>query len=355
MLYIATIILILMTLVLTTSGGILWKHRNETGDYSRHIQAIFSLVSAFFTLTFVFRTWAGTTIADDPYFTPEHTFIPLLVQMCYFLYPLEVIRPSVSRTKVYATLFLPLLLLVLIGMCTGIEYTTIYTHADLWAHIGEFNVWFRLLAIFIMLTFSFSLFLIPYDWRKSSANKKFISLYSFGFCLIGIVHFCTQLTHSYWLVITHQLVWIGSFIFVAWYELKERLSVSQTIVTEKVKKAPSASPDQTIWMRICTMLEEEEMWRDPNMTLSSLSEQLHSNRTYVGEAFKQNTGMTFVEYIAHCRIKYVVETLKTNPETNVKELFNYVGYRQRSTAWRNFQKIMGQTPSEFVDSLHNNH
>ena len=61
-----------------------------------------------------------------------------------------------SRTKVYTLLF------VLIGTCSGIEYTAIHNYADLRQHIGEFNVWFRILIL--MLFYCFSLFLIPYDW-----------------------------------------------------------------------------------------------------------------------------------------------------------------------------------------------
>ena len=56
-----------------------------------------------------------------------------------------------------------------------------------------------------------------------------------------------------------------------------------------------------------------------------LSDLLESNRTYVGEAFKQNVGMTFTEYISHRRIDYVAETLKSDPQSNLNELFNYVG------------------------------
>ena len=37
---------------------------------------------------------------------------------------------------------------------------------------------------------------------------------------------------------------------------------------------------------------------------------------------------------------------------DIQELFNYAGYRQRSTAWRNFQKVTGMTPAEFIE-IHN--
>ena len=145
-----TIILSLMSVGLVISGILLWKHRRETGDYSRYIQAIFSWVSAIFTFTFIFRTWAESTVVSGALLEPEHTFVPLLIQMVFFFYPLEIIRPM-HPTKVYALLFTPLLVLFIIGMCGGIQYTTIQTYSDLWQHIAEPNVLFRLFALTVML------------------------------------------------------------------------------------------------------------------------------------------------------------------------------------------------------------
>ena len=339
-----------MTAALITCGILLWKRRKETGDYSRSIQAILSWVSAFFTFVFIFRTWAETTAPDSTYFAPEHIFIPLLCQMTFFFYPLEVIHPIISRTKVYTLLFTPLLLLALVGMCTGIEYTTIYTLTDLWQHIGEFNVWFRLLTLAIMLFYCFSLFLVPYDWRNSSADRKFIIKYALGFCLIGLLHFAILVTHAHWLLLVHQTAWITLFLYVAYYELSERLQVPHSASKDAVK-ATAVSADEKLWAHTLAMLDNNDKWRSPELSLTSLAEHLESNRTYVGESFKHNTGMTFVEYITHRRIGYVVETLKREPDTNLNELFNYVGYRQRSTAYRNFQKIMGMSTTEFIGHI----
>ena len=347
--YIATGILTFMTVALIVSGLLLWKRRKETGDYSRSIQAILSWVSAFFTFAFIFRTWAETTAPDSTYFAPEHIFIPILCQMTFFFYPLEVIHPT-NRTKVYTLLFTPLLMLVLIGICAGIKYTTIYTYTDLWQHIGEFNVWFRLLSLTIMLFYCFALFLVPYDWRESSADRKFIMKYALGFCLIGVLHFAILVTHAHWLLLIHQIAWMTLFLYVAYYELHERLQAPHATMTAAMETG-TGSADDRLWEQTIIMLDSNGKWRSPELSLTSLAEQLESNRTYVGESFKHNTGMTFVEYITHRRINYVVETLKREPETNLHELFNYVGYRQRSTAYRNFQKITGMSPTEFIESI----
>lgn len=348
--YIATILLVLMTIAFVVCGFLLWKRRHEPHDYSRTIQALFSWVSAFFTFTFVFRTWTETTTADGTFFKPEHTFVPLLMQMTFFLYPLEVMRPTVSRTLVYALLFSPLLLLVFVGMCAGIVYTPIYSYTDLWMHIGEFNVWFRLFTLTVMLFYCFALFLVPYDWRKSSADKKFIIRYACGFCLIGLLHFSIQMLHAYVLVLLHQVVWFSFFVSITYYELKDRLLIKPSAMQPVASKIPE-SPDDELWKQIIKLLEDQELWCSPDLSLTNLCEELGCNRTYVGEAFRRNAGQTFVEYITHRRIGYVIEVMRSNPDTDIHQLFTYVGYRQRSTAWRNFHKITGLTPTEFVEKL----
>lgn len=347
--YIATILFLLMTLSFVVCGFLLWKRRHEPNDYSRTIQALLCWMAAFFTSAFIFRTWAGTTTADGAFFEPEHTFVPLLMQVTFFLYPLEVMRPTVSRTLVYALLFSPLLLLVFIGMYTGIVYTPIHTYADMWMHLGEFNVWFRLFALTVMLFYSFSLFLVPYDWRKSSADKKFITRYACGFCLMGLLHFSTQMSHAYVMMLLHQVLWFAIFVSITYYELKERLLVKPSAMQPVVVPMPETNDE--LWQQIVGLLEDQELWCSPDLSMTALCEELGCNRTYVGEAFRRNAGQTFVEYIAHRRIGYVIEVMKSNPDTDIHQLFTDVGYRQRSTAWRNFQRITGLTPTEFVEQL----
>jgi YesN/AraC family two-component response regulator len=159
-----------------------------------------------------------------------------------------------------------------------------------------------------------------------------------------------QISHSSWLVLAHQLVWICFFVFVAYYELRERIIVSSS--TQDYLKPDTASTDfvgDELWIKIMRIVEENEGWRNPDMDMSSLTKQLFSNRTYVGDAFKLHTGMTFGEYITKRRIDYVAERLKHNPDANIQELFIEAGYRHRSTAWRHFQKLKGVSPTEFAE------
>ena len=143
---------------------------------------------------------------------------------------------------------------------------------------------------------------------------------------------------------------------VTWYELCKRLRLPGdpapiTVILQLEAPQICEYANDRLWERITDLLDNKEKWRDPNLSLSSLSESLKSNRTYVEKAFKRNTGMTFIKYITKRRIDYVTSERPKNPKTDIYELFKYVGYRQRSTAWRNFQKVTGLTPTEFFERL----
>ena len=236
-------------------------------------------------------------------------------------------------------------------MCAGIEFTPIYTYSDLWAHIGEFNVLFRLFSLVVMLFYGFTLLLVPYDWRRCSASKRLIRIYATGFCLIGCMYFALQITHNYWFALGHQVVWMAFFVLITYFELRERPLPSESWTMPETNDSVLVSEEKGLWGRIITALDNEEKWREASLNLNTLSDYLKSNRTYVGDAVKQNTGLTFNEYINQRRVNYIVEQLKRNPETSLPKLFAYVGYNQRTTAVRNFQKITGVTPAEFIESI----
>lgn len=108
-----------------------------------------------------------------------------------------------------------------------------------------------------------------------------------------------------------------------------------------------------LWIRINNILEGNELWKDSDLTLSMLSRLVYSNRTYVAQSFKENSGMRFIEYLKHKRIDYVVSQLSKNPNLNIKNLCFDAGYRSYPTAWRQFKDVKGMSPAEYVSSVEN--
>ena len=346
-----TIISALITLVLIAGGIMLWMRRKETNDYSRHVLAIFCWFTSLNSFVFIIRHGVGNIVVNKGLLEPESTFASLIMQMTYFLYPLVFIRSIIKPGKTLAILFAPPAAIAYVGMFAGIQYTALDTFADLLHNIWKPDVMLRLFAVTMMLVYSFALFLVPYDCQKSGADKKFILKYSLGFCSIGLLLFGLFITHARIFTILHQLSMLCFFVWIIWYELKERLPIPEYDRISGGGKDEQYDVIDKLWVDVTHLLIEQQEWRNPELSLQSLSEELASNRTYLGEAFKKFAGCTFSEYVAKRRIEYIVSELKRNPKANLQALFSYAGFRQRSTAYRNFQKIMGVTLTEYLENL----
>ena len=349
--YFLAIVSALMTIELIAGGIMLWMRRKETNDYSRHILAIFCLFTSLNSFIFIIRHWAENTVINEPFLEPEPTFVSIIMQLTFFCYPLTGIR-SITRQpgRTCLGLFAPPIAIIVIGLFSGIEYTTLNTTSDIWHNIWKPDVMFRMFALVTMLVYGFALFFLPYDWRKSSADKKFIVKYSIGFCSLGLFLFMGFMTHAKPFLALHQLTMMVFLTWIIWSELRDRLPMPEDIIPENNSQDPYNAIGR-IWLGITHVVIENQGWRNPDLTLESLSEEIGSNRTYVGEAFKKFAGCTFSEYIAKCRIEYVTSKLKHNPQANLQKIFSQAGFRQRSTAYRNFQKIMGISPTEYIENL----
>ena len=360
-------ILILMILVLGAGGFLLWNRRNETNDYSRHVQAMLNWMSSFLCLIFLVRILLGSQHAGKDILEPELIFFPSFLRTLFIIYPLEVIKHGIPRMKLYPIIFSPVVALLILGMFSGFEYTPLASIQDLLQNFWKLNVLFRVFSTLVLLFYCFILFFVPDDLRRCGTDKCFIPRFSLFFCLLGVAYTVTLITHWQLMGFLHQFLWMWLFFSITYWELKERLISKEVPEVDPascaadvhiVEVSEPAAPESIqplkndeLWEKILHVMDGLEGWRDPELSLNSLSEQVFSNRTYVGEAFKRNTGMTFTEYVTKRRIDDVVAVLTNDPKSHIQDAFLAAGYRQRSTAWKNFHKLMGVSPTEFVENI----
>ena len=106
-----------------------------------------------------------------------------------------------------------------------------------------------------------------------------------------------------------------------------------------------------LWQRIVKLIHEDDLWRNPDLNLEMLCQQLGSNKDYVLRCFRQNADTTFLDYVNSLRIGYVTDELRRNPLQSQRDLFFNAGFRSKTTAYRNFCKYNGRSPSEFIATL----
>jgi AraC-like DNA-binding protein len=94
--------------------------------------------------------------------------------------------------------------------------------------------------------------------------------------------------------------------------------------------------------------EKEKPYLQPDLTLTTASKVIGTNRTYLSAVINSNFGVNFNVFVNQFRICYVEDYLKQHPKTSKDELVNVGGFGSVSSLKRalNKQKLTTDSESE---------
>lgn len=101
--------------------------------------------------------------------------------------------------------------------------------------------------------------------------------------------------------------------------------------------------------KITTLMEEEKLYRDPNLTLPQLAQRLSIPPRYLSQILNESFGRSFYEFINDYRIRECKEIFKSveQPRRTILEIIYSVGFNSKSTFNSSFKRTTGVTPSEY--------
>jgi two-component system response regulator YesN len=84
------------------------------------------------------------------------------------------------------------------------------------------------------------------------------------------------------------------------------------------------------------------------VSIEEVATELGLSSGHLSRIFKRKTGLTFVDYLMHVRIKHAMELLH-DPGAKIYEVADLVGYEDPRYFAQVFKKIVGVNPREFKD------
>ncbi|WP_321024135.1 response regulator transcription factor [Eisenbergiella porci] len=121
--------------------------------------------------------------------------------------------------------------------------------------------------------------------------------------------------------------------------LLEILTASALKKIDKIRKAATEMSLHVV--RAISAIEQGE-----NVTLKSLAEQYKISPVYLGQLFKNETGMLFTDYMNSVRVKKSIELLRTTDKT-VAEIAELSGYASYGYFCSVFKKVTGAYPKDY--------
>lgn len=340
------------------TGILLWLRR-QRGDRSRFFLALPYLLGG---MIFLFRLFDMES-ASSPVLSIGLLYKGWAFLLLLYLYPIEVINPGWLTFKKGFWLFSPWLLLTAALLCLPFRFRELASFHEMTAYITEFNVWFRLLILLVCIVpYSLMLFFIPYNYRRSSANNRWIAFYTAGIQGIGFFYVAYLLTGASAMVIGHMSYCILFTLFVTYQELFLRINVPATLREIPVKSPASSDtldmPDESIipekneenslWIQLNKLIDNEQLWKNPDTNITQLAARLNTNRNKLTRIIREQGYDGYKELINRRRIDDFLKIVDSDKYINVLDTFFKVGFRSKATALRNFKEYTGMLPSEYL-------
>lgn len=153
--------------------------------------------------------------------------------------------------------------------------------------------------------------------------------------LLGIILFIVRRN-------TKQLKEKNLILFRKNQDLEKYTSPRLKISTEEEK-----IKNMSLFDRIEAYILESEIFKDSALTRDDVAAALNTNRQYLTDAIKDETGKAFLDYINQFRLNYVYHQLVSSDESiPVNSIMYEAGFSSSSTFYRLFKEKFGMTPNE---------
>jgi len=117
------------------------------------------------------------------------------------------------------------------------------------------------------------------------------------------------------------------------------------MLTYYIEYFPSKLPEVKGYARIARSFIEQNYHRH-DLSVKQVADHIKIDRTYLYRLFKEETGLSIIDYINSRRISRA-ETLLINKEFSVKDVAEAVGFSDQMYFSRVFKKFKGMSPTAF--------
>jgi AraC-like DNA-binding protein len=337
---------------------------HKSGDRSRLILGAIVFISVINYIPRLINAMNG--VYQAPVMSVPMLSLALFMILSYTIYPIEVVSPGWINIKRLLLLYSPVAVILAFYQVTlllGVEYRDYSSIVTMIPHLSELDAAFRLVLCLILCLPVFLVFYIPYTRKYSNTDRVWIRVYVVSGIIdvlsyILILAYHTKIISIIYFHFTMAITALRLYMELIYRivdkkvtsedimnpNMDEKMAIEKTIA-DKEKSNPGSS--NNMYIRLELYMIDNQAWRNPNLSMGMLTEELGTNRTTLIKVAHENGVESMTTYINQYRIHDFIYLLNKHPEMSIKEAFYICGYRSRTTALRNFRLVTNMTPSEY--------
>lgn len=117
---------------------------------------------------------------------------------------------------------------------------------------------------------------------------------------------------------------------------------------EEVQETPDAGMDYAeLMQRICQLMEEQQLFINPNLKITDLVTALGTNRSVISACINSQCNCSFPQFVNTYRVAHAKDLLCSQPDMKVAEVWVKAGFSSEASFYRIFKAITGSTPTDW--------
>lgn len=104
-----------------------------------------------------------------------------------------------------------------------------------------------------------------------------------------------------------------------------------------------------LMQRITRMMEEEQLFLNPDLKVSDLAERFGIHRNQVSECINSQQGCTFSQYVSSYRVVHAQQLMREHPDKTMATVGLESGFANEKSFYRTFRQLTGKSPKEWAD------
>lgn len=128
---------------------------------------------------------------------------------------------------------------------------------------------------------------------------------------------------------------------------------SKKVTTKKYEKSSLIEKElQNYKQKIINIMQEEKLYKDPNLTVDDLSKKLDILKNHVSQTINQAFNMNFYDFVNKYRVDEVKNEIgNSSSKINLLEFAFNAGFNSKSTFNSAFKKHTSLTPTQYKNEL----
>lgn len=175
--------------------------------------------------------------------------------------------------------------------------------------------------------------------------------------------YATLIYYALWVFMALVLQWIAWTGFInddallpEFVPSKNNDEVKNGVATDTREiKTQKLTEDNAHFNELIDLFEKELIYKNPNLSLSSLADSLGISKSYLSALINQATHKNFYEFVNDYRVRHLIHLFKTDKtdDFTILGLAFESGFNSKSTFQVAFKKSTLKTPSTFLKEIKN--